>query len=51
MLNKIEFHPENGNSKWINRVGKNNCMWFAYSTLFKAILKFPSQMWKFRNMG
>lgn len=50
-MNRIEPHPDNGSFPWVVRVGKNNCLWFAYPTLIQAILKFPKLVWGCRSIG
>ena len=35
---RIEYHPENGRSPWVIRIGT---MWWAWPTLFKAICRVP----------
>lgn len=50
-MNRIEYHADNGHAPWVCRIGKGSHLWFAYPTLFKAILKFPVLAWKMRNCG
>ncbi len=47
----IKYHSENGSSPWVCHVGKNNSIWFAYMSIWKALYRFPVLAFKFRNMG
>lgn len=47
----IEYHAENGRAPWICKVGRRRKIWFAYTSLWRAIMKFPGLAWRCRNIG